>query len=164
MKHKQKEYCTCGGAGTCTGCTLFVCDICNGAEGSLPTHCPGRRMTEEEEKLVFNGSLDYQNGKWINRVTVDKCKVDSGKYEIWLQMSGELEVYRGGVVWMENPAGSKMLISMMYELLELRKLVACVSFDFDPDKGELGPRCGPEMLNEIKEYAERFGINLSDCI
>jgi uncharacterized membrane protein YagU involved in acid resistance len=38
---------------------LSECVVCWGAENSLPTHCPGRQMTTEEQLLVNMGSLDY---------------------------------------------------------------------------------------------------------
>jgi hypothetical protein len=43
---------------------LALCNICNGAEGLLPTECPGRKMTDEEEAAVFGGAADFINGKW----------------------------------------------------------------------------------------------------
>jgi hypothetical protein len=38
---------------------LSLCKICGGAEGSLPSNCPGRRMTSEEQDLVYNKKLDF---------------------------------------------------------------------------------------------------------
>ena len=46
---------------------LFICTICNGAESSLPTDCPGRKMTGEEEEMVQQGRLDFKDGVWIRR-------------------------------------------------------------------------------------------------
>lgn len=43
---------------------LLHCKICNGAEGSLPTECPGERMTEAQEDAVYAGSLDFVGGMW----------------------------------------------------------------------------------------------------
>lgn len=50
----------------CNSCELFHCSVCNGAEGSLPTECPGRKMIEREEAAVYAGDIDYKNGQWIN--------------------------------------------------------------------------------------------------
>ena len=46
--------------GECNLCNLFMCSVCCGAEGSLPTHCPGARMTEQQEAQVYAGELDYR--------------------------------------------------------------------------------------------------------
>ena len=43
---------------------LASCDVCGGAEGSLPTDCPGRRMTQYELSFVFVGELDFKDGSW----------------------------------------------------------------------------------------------------
>jgi hypothetical protein len=41
---------------------LSHCKVCGGAEGSLPTLCPGRRLTEEEETAIYAGQLDFNHG------------------------------------------------------------------------------------------------------
>jgi hypothetical protein len=54
--------------GTCVVCGggLAYCHTCGGAEGSLPTDCPGERMTELREQLVYDGVLDYVRGcGWV---------------------------------------------------------------------------------------------------
>lgn len=45
---------------------LLHCKVCNGGEGSLPTDCPGRRMTASEEDQVYGGTLDYRAGQWVD--------------------------------------------------------------------------------------------------
>jgi len=45
---------------------LAVCRVCGGAEGSLPTHCPGRRMTREEDQDVLHARRDFRAGKWAD--------------------------------------------------------------------------------------------------
>lgn len=42
----------------CAG--LSFCVTCNGAEGSLPTDCPGVRMSNAVETEVLFGRLDYR--------------------------------------------------------------------------------------------------------
>ena len=74
-KHKYKRCtapdCDCAEDRAATGrdCLLNVlkwCECCNGAEGSLPTDCPGRRMTDEEEEAVVVGLLDYVRRRgWV---------------------------------------------------------------------------------------------------
>ncbi len=41
---------------------LAHCKVCNGAEGSLPTLCPERRMTPEEQQAVYDSKLDFNRG------------------------------------------------------------------------------------------------------
>jgi hypothetical protein len=42
---------------------LFACTVCDGAEGSLPTDCPGTKMTTEQSDAVYAGDLDYREGR-----------------------------------------------------------------------------------------------------
>lgn len=52
------------------------------------------------------------------------CPVDGGKYTIQFdEGSGILELYRHDELWDYSPKYPKMLISIMYELLELRRQV-----------------------------------------
>lgn len=44
---------------------LALCTVCNGAEGSLPTDCPGRRMSAWEADEVQASRLDYRGGIWV---------------------------------------------------------------------------------------------------
>lgn len=48
----------------CQACVLSYCKVCHGAEASLPTECPGRRMSEDEQAWVQSRDLDYYDGKW----------------------------------------------------------------------------------------------------
>jgi hypothetical protein len=43
---------------------LGQCSVCRGAEGELPTECPGRPMTPTECDLVFSGELEFVRGCW----------------------------------------------------------------------------------------------------
>lgn len=59
---------TCSGRG-CAGCMiceggLSRCTVCGGAEGSLPTHCPGTRMSALMEASVYRGDADFRDGEW----------------------------------------------------------------------------------------------------
>lgn len=38
---------------------LSHCVTCGGAEGSMPTHCPGERMPQEVSDAVYGGLCDY---------------------------------------------------------------------------------------------------------
>ena len=71
MKHVFYE---CGGKcqedGHCQYCDggLAWCTTCGGAEGSLTTDCPGRKITADEEDAIYKtGLLDYRDGQgWVN--------------------------------------------------------------------------------------------------
>lgn len=43
---------------------LASCDVCGGAEASLPTHCPGKPMSHQEQDEVAAGVLDFVDGQW----------------------------------------------------------------------------------------------------
>lgn len=62
-----KYKCECGRERHCFFCDggLFLCTVCNGAEGSLPKECPGRQMTTEEADAVYAGKLGYINHAWV---------------------------------------------------------------------------------------------------
>lgn len=66
MKHKlaKHENCTRPHCNICDGGLAF-CEVCKGAEGSLPTECPGRVMTDEEEADVYAAKIDFKGGRWI---------------------------------------------------------------------------------------------------
>lgn len=63
--HRQ-TLCTCGkyGCSVCDG-GLFICAVCNCAEGTLTTHCPGAQVPGKVQDSIFAGSLDYVNGRWL---------------------------------------------------------------------------------------------------
>jgi hypothetical protein len=44
---------------------LALCRICNGAEASMPTQCPGVKMTPEQKDEVQAGTLDFDEGCWL---------------------------------------------------------------------------------------------------
>lgn len=47
---------------------LCECTVCRGAEGSIPTDCPGRPMTSAEQDEVHAGRVDYRDGSWWVRL------------------------------------------------------------------------------------------------
>lgn len=51
---------TCNSA-ECVPCAggLALCNICNGAEASLPTDCPGRPLSAREEDAILANRLDF---------------------------------------------------------------------------------------------------------
>ncbi len=53
---------------------LAWCKVCNGAEGSLPSECPGDKMTEDREREVYAAKLDFRGGEWVELT----CKAHQG--------------------------------------------------------------------------------------
>jgi hypothetical protein len=41
---------------------LASCNICGGAEASMPTDCPGRKMTADEQDAVQAGTMECFGG------------------------------------------------------------------------------------------------------
>ena len=68
MRHDLLEHknCTEWNCPICDG-GLALCVICGGAEGSLTTECCGRKLTKDEQKLIMNGALDFQDNRWIEK-------------------------------------------------------------------------------------------------
>lgn len=54
---------------------LSYCPTCGGAEGSLPEHCPQRRMTQDEEEAVYEDRLDYRRGVWTTWTRAHTARV-----------------------------------------------------------------------------------------
>ena len=52
------------GCAYCDG-GLFLCTKCMGLEGSLPTDCPGVKMSMETADEVYGRGVDYIKGKWV---------------------------------------------------------------------------------------------------
>lgn len=52
---------------TCQVCRggLAYCNVCRGAEASLPSECPGRPLTVPEEDKIVGGSLDFRADGWV---------------------------------------------------------------------------------------------------
>ena len=62
-------------AGTCITETLFSCRICGGAEGDLPTDCPGERVPYELLREVHIGRANYlRHHGWV---TIDDLQFRS---------------------------------------------------------------------------------------
>lgn len=68
MIEHTKYVCTRQECYPCQFCDggLFACTICGGFEGTLTTECPGRKLTPDEERLIYTeGKLDFRNGAWV---------------------------------------------------------------------------------------------------
>ncbi len=59
----------------CHICPLSLCTVCGGAEGSLPTECPGSRMPEKIEKAVYAQTLDFKDNRWYTPKLKESTKI-----------------------------------------------------------------------------------------
>lgn len=63
LEHKLHKCSDCE-CNVCSG-GLALCEVCRGAEASLPSECPGRKMTAVEEDHVQAGNIDFKNGQFL---------------------------------------------------------------------------------------------------
>jgi hypothetical protein len=74
---RQHSYRTCSCHRTaCHICDggLSMCSVCMGAEGSLTAECPGRPITADEERRIYDeGTLDFRRGRWVNAPNYPRC-------------------------------------------------------------------------------------------
>lgn len=47
---------------------LAQCVVCKGAEGQLPSECPGYTLSPAGKDLILAGKIDYKNGKWTGLI------------------------------------------------------------------------------------------------
>lgn len=78
MKHQQSKRWAIKG--------LVSCDVCGGAEASLPTDCPGIIMPTIIANLVQAGELDYRGERWQ--------RPDGGGLSVGDSMKRHPEAYR----------------------------------------------------------------------
>lgn len=53
----------CNGCMFCAG-GLYACEVCGGAEGSMTTQCPGRRLSADELEQVYAQRRDFNQNRW----------------------------------------------------------------------------------------------------
>ena len=75
-RHKQITTCRRGGGPVskmcgCEHCSLGVCEVCGGAEGTLTTDCPGEKVTYDRHQEVFETNLDYTDERGWHLVKAD---------------------------------------------------------------------------------------------
>ena len=63
-RHKQVTTCRRGGGPvskmcSCEHCSLTVCEVCGGAEGTLTTDCPGKKIETERQQEIYETNRDY---------------------------------------------------------------------------------------------------------
>ena len=68
-KHEFEKHdgCTNPNCPICAG-NLAICIVCGGTKGSLTTDCPGERMLQKTQNLVYTGQLDFRGGEWVKPV------------------------------------------------------------------------------------------------
>jgi hypothetical protein len=47
---------------------LSLCKVCGGAEGAMPTNCPGEILNGQQLDDIYAGKTDYQGGLWKSSV------------------------------------------------------------------------------------------------
>lgn len=70
MREHVKRECTCNAVG-CMFCDggLFECTACRSFEGATTTECPGVPMNADQIDRVYEGLLDYFDGRWHERAS-----------------------------------------------------------------------------------------------
>ena len=63
LEHTYIDNCGNPDCDTCPLCTLTICKVCGGSEGSLTTECFGENSYQKDED-VYSGKLDFRYGKW----------------------------------------------------------------------------------------------------
>ena len=46
---------------------LSYCTTCGGGEGSLPTCCPGKRLTADQLDAIYAGTINFHRGPMDHR-------------------------------------------------------------------------------------------------
>lgn len=57
---------------------LAYCTVCGGAEGAMPTECPGVHMAVELTDQVYRGEFNFVGGQWVNKMALDISKLPPG--------------------------------------------------------------------------------------
>lgn len=93
--HSLHRNCGEEGCIVCEG-GLGLCETCGGAESSLPTDCPGVKMTSEQMDAVSAGTLDYRSGAWRTlRYRADYNDIPAIYESRWLRGWQVLDQQRG---------------------------------------------------------------------
>jgi hypothetical protein len=72
---------TCGGM--CYGCCLAICSVCGGGEGTLPTHCPGVKLTTEQQDAIYCQGHDYTEEKGWHTTNVGPNEIRFHRYPVF---------------------------------------------------------------------------------
>ncbi len=71
--HKDEHRLSCN---ICDG-GLALCVVCGGAEGSMPTDCPGVALAGSTLEAIYAGTTDFRDGEWINPGELADAKRDA---------------------------------------------------------------------------------------
>lgn len=104
----------------CFACTggLKMCDVCNGAEGTLPRSCPGKPLTEEQLTLIMNGELDFDKGWWFYRFPFTIQPQDPSMALIQYRVNGWLRACVGDEVTNDLTERNNRFAEEAIELLQ----------------------------------------------
>jgi hypothetical protein len=62
----------------CMSAVLDVCDVCGGAESSMPSNCPGFRIDADTLDMITAGKVDFVNGRWAVLSAEDRIQRRQG--------------------------------------------------------------------------------------
>jgi hypothetical protein len=63
MSEHRYHYCIDEACWICLNDHLS-CEVCDGANQSLPTECPGTPLTDDQLVAISEGEIDFRNGSW----------------------------------------------------------------------------------------------------
>lgn len=112
-------------------------------------HTDGCMNTIEAEDHHI-GSLKRERKLMKEVTSINSIDIDGTKYRIVQQTNGELNIFRNGELWLSNPKSSKMLIAMMYEIMDSRRLLSDIEADC----------CVPRDRRSIKTHANKYSFDL----
>lgn len=120
----------CSAAGTdhdgqhCPLCDggLSWCSVCGGAEGSMPTDCPGYRLDPDTLDAVYNKRRDFKNGEWTGETQMMYGHGYNG-------MHNSYDVYLAGPFFNTK---QKMVMVAAKMILEEAGLSVCDPQDLSP--------------------------------
>lgn len=62
----------------CSICGLFICGLCGGSESNLTTECSSAAIPLEIEKLIYEGVIDFKEGRWRLARWIVKTAIKAG--------------------------------------------------------------------------------------
>lgn len=98
-RHQQVTSCRRGGGPVskmcpCEHCSLAVCEVCGGAEGTLTTDCPGTMVDHDRQQEVYETNLDYTDERGWHLVQSGELQVKQRYGETIVRRSPRFESIR----------------------------------------------------------------------
>ena len=59
---------------------LSLCKICGGAEGAMPTDCPGTTISGQQLDDIYAGRLDFVGNDWVASDVARRAIDMTGEY------------------------------------------------------------------------------------